>query len=326
MNLLNESAFRPLLSPAAFSPTSANPMRITLRQLSIFRTVYETRQVSKTARRLSLSVSAVSQAIRDLENALSAELFVRLNSGLEPTDAAKTLLPYATLIVEKSLEAEGLFADLSRGKAGRFVVGSNRHFGIYVLSRRLMLFKTRMPAVDAELVIEDNAAIEQGVISNRIDIGFISGPPASQELSAFPCFEDRRTIVAGLSSPYIASNITPAELSHAAWVLDSEERERAVALSWLNERGIQAQNIILMNTMGAIKRAVMTGLGLTVLPYLSVREEVMRSDLVEIAKPLAAATGGSEPKKIYAVFREERSPVLRQALLRYCDIAPRETV
>lgn len=296
-------------------------MRITLRQLSIFRSVYETHQISKTARRLSLSVSAVSQAIRDLESALSAELFVRRSAGLEPTPAAQTLLPYATLIVEKSSEAEGLFADLSRGKAGRFVVGSNRHFGIYVLSRRLMLFKTRMPAVDTELLIEDNAAIEQGVLDNRMDIGFISGPPASQELSSFPCFEDRPVIVAGLASPYIAVNVSVAELSQATWVLESEERERSLALLWLNERGIHAQNIIFMNTMGAIKRAVMTGLGLSVLPYLSVREEVMRSDMVEVAKPIAEQPGTVGVKKIYAVYREDRSPALRQALLRHCKIA-----
>ena len=300
-------------------------MRITLRQLSIFRHVYETHQISKTARRLSLSVSAVSQAIRDLENALSAELFVRRSVGLEPTPAAQTLLPYATLIVEKSMEAEGLFADLSRGRAGHFVVGSNRHFGIYVLSRKLMLFKTRMPAVDTELLIEDNASIEQGVIDNRIDIGFISGPPISQELSAFPCFEDRWVIVASLASSYVATNITPAELSKVVWVLESEERERSLVLSWLNERGIQAQNIILMNTMGAIKRAVMTGLGLTVLPYLTVREEVLRGDMVEIAKPIAASDGTTEQKKIYAIYREDRSPALRQALLHHCQITSDST-
>ena len=56
-------------------------------------------------------------------------------------------------------------------------------------------------------------------------------------------------------------------------------------------------------------------------PYLSVREEVMRSDMVEVAKPIAEQPGTVGVKKIYAVYREDRSPALRRALLRHCKIA-----
>lgn len=145
-------------------------MRITLRQLSVFRSLYETHRVSASAARLHLSPSAVSQSLKELESALGARLFVRESKGLTPTPAALTLLPYATLLVDKADEVEALFAEASEGRAGTLAVGANRRFGIYVLSRRLMHMKRRMPAIETSLMIEDNDVVEDAVAGHLIDV------------------------------------------------------------------------------------------------------------------------------------------------------------
>lgn len=173
-------------------------MRITLRQLSVFRSLYETHRVSASAARLHLSPSAVSQSLKELESALGARLFVRESKGLTPTPAALTLLPYATLLVDKADEVEALFAEAGEGRAGTLAVGANRRFGIYVLSRRLMHMKRRMPAIETSLMIEDNDVVEDAVAGHLIDVGFISGRPTNPDLDGFPCFEDRFAFVVGL--------------------------------------------------------------------------------------------------------------------------------
>lgn len=150
-------------APDVFIPNRQQPMRITLRQLSVFRSLYETHRVSASAARLHLSPSAVSQSLKELESALGARLFVRESKGLTPTPAALTLLPYATLLVDKADEVEALFAEAGEGRAGTLAVGANRRFGIYVLSRRLMHMKRRMPAIETSLMIEDNDVVEDAV-------------------------------------------------------------------------------------------------------------------------------------------------------------------
>lgn len=297
-------------------------MRMTLRQLAVFRTAYETLQVSKTARLMAMSVSAVSQSLKDLEGDLGVALFERTSTGLKSTPAAKTLFPYATLILDKAQEAETLFANLSSGQAGTLTIGSNRNFGIYVLSRRLPIFKSAMPAVNTVLKIDDNSLVEQGVLENRFDVGFISGPPASTELKSFPCFEDRRSIVAGIASPFAAARASPEQLSESTWVLDDEEREREETLKWLREKGIEPQNYLVMSTMGAIKRAIGTGLGLGSLPYLAVREEIARGEMVEILRPEYDTAPDIHKHRIYAVFKEDRSAVLRKVFFKHCGIEP----
>lgn len=269
-------------------------MRITLRQLSVFRSLYETHRVSASAARLHLSPSAVSQSLKELESALGARLFVRESKGLTPTPAALTLLPYATLLVDKADEVEALFAEAGEGRAGTLAVGANRRFGIYVLSRRLMHMKRRMPAIETSLMIEDNDVVEDAVAGHLIDVG--------------------------LGSPLMSAYVTARELSDATWVLEREQRTQRDVLAHLEARGIRIRHSVTMDTMGAVKRAAGTGLGVALLPYLSVREEILRGDLVEIMKP--ASTELADSQKIWAVWRRDAEGALRSAFFQACSIEP----
>ncbi len=295
-------------------------MRITLRQLSVFRSLYETHRVSSSAARLHLSPSAVSQSLKELEGALGARLFVRESKGLTPTPAALTLLPYATLLVDKADEVESLFAQAGEGRAGTLAVGANRRFGIYVLSRRLMHMKRKMPSVETSLMVEDNDVIEEAVAGHLIDVGFISGRPSSPDLDGFPCFEDRLAFVVGLGSPLMSAYVTARELSDATWVLEREQRTQHAVTAHLEAKGIRMRHCVTMDTMGAVKRAAGTGLGVALLPYLSVREEILRGDLVEILKPSSQELAGAQ--KIWAVWRRDSNHALRQAFFQACGIEP----
>lgn len=295
-------------------------MKITLKQLAVFRSLMETHRVSATAGRLHQSPSAVSQSLRELESALDARLFLRESRGLSPTPAAMTLLPYAALLVEKAGEVEALFASAREGRAGSITIGANRRFGIYVMSRRLMHMRRRMPAVETSLTIGDGADIEAAAAERRLDVGFISGRPRRPELEGFPCLEDRQAIVVGLGSPLMSAYVTARELSDAVWVLEREQRDDPAFPAFLESRGIRIKNTIVMDTMGAVKRAVGTGLGVAALPHLSVREEIARGDLVEILKPGEPLDRDAEA--IWAVWHRDADPTLRTALFGACGIEP----
>ncbi|MBW0296901.1 hypothetical protein B4P00_11725 [Shewanella xiamenensis] len=58
-------------------------MRITLRQLMIFKAICTERQISKAAKLMHMSTPAVSMALKELENSLGCRLFERAGGGLE---------------------------------------------------------------------------------------------------------------------------------------------------------------------------------------------------------------------------------------------------
>ena len=235
-------------------------MHITLRQLEIFLGIYDQKSLSKAAAKLCVTTSAASQSLKELERILGTELFERKSNGLFPTDAASALLPLATLVVTKVSEIEEIFAAREKGLAGKLIIGANRASGIYILSRRLPEFKRRYPTVDPTLLIEDNEIVEAGVLDNRMDIGFISRPPVNPSLTFFPCFRDDFVLIASPKSPYISVEATTEDFCLATWIMDQEATVSDAAKRWLLAQGITVSNILTMNTMGAIKRAVQTGL------------------------------------------------------------------
>lgn len=85
-------------------------------------------------------------------------------------------------------------------------------------------------------------------------------------------------------------------------------------------------NILTMNTMGAIKRAVQTGLGLAVMPLLSVSEEIRRGDLVELRKEVNPDHKKESSRCIYAIYKQEHLPALRELFFKECNISPLSTL
>lgn len=297
-------------------------MHITLRQLEIFLEVHDSHSLSKAATKLCLSTSAVSQSVKELERVLGAELFKRRSAGLVPSDAAGALLPLATLVVNKAQEIEAVFSAREQGLAGRLVIGSNRACGIYILSRRLPEFKRKHPAVEPSLFIDDNEKIERDVVENRVDVGFISRRPTDSSLTYFPCFRDDFVLIASPKSQYISVEATTEDFCLATWIVDQEEAVREEARKWLLQQGITVSNILTMNTMGAIKRAVATGLGLAVMPLLSVTEEIRRGDLVELRKEVNPDRNGEGARRVYAVYRDDHLKSLRELFFKECGINP----
>ncbi len=297
-------------------------MHITLRQLEIFLGIYDSRSLSKAAVKLFITTSAASQSLKELERVLGADLFVRKTVGLIPTDAATALFPLATLVVNKSAEIENIFAAREKGLAGKLNIGSNRACGIYILSRRLPEFKRRHPAVDPSLIIEDNDIVEAAVLENRVDVGFISRPPVDATLTFFPCFRDDFVMIASPKSPYISVEATTEDFCLATWVMDQEQTVRDAAMRWLLAQGITVSSVLTMNTMGAIKRAVQTGMGLAVMPFLSVKEEIGRGDLIELRKEVNPDRQKDSPRRIYAIFKIDHMTALRELFFKECGIKP----
>ena len=296
-------------------------MHITLKELNVFLAAYECRNLSRAAKKLCITPSAASQALKELEFLLGAELFERNSSGLIPRASAERLLPHATLIRKKAQEIEAIFSEESRGLSGRLVIGSNRLCGIYILARRLPGMRMRHPAVDAVLQIEDNAAVEEGVVQNKMDVGFIDRPPTDPSLEYFACFRDDLALLASPKSPFIGMDIPAEDFRYASFVLDQEETLRRESIEWLRRQGGVPEHVLLMNAMGAIKRATMIGLGLCVLPILTCHEELARGDVIELRKNVKPL--GYE-KLTYVVFRPKRAKALRELFFSECDIHPLE--
>ncbi|MCT8864698.1 MULTISPECIES: LysR family transcriptional regulator [Shewanella] len=255
-------------------------MRITLRQLMIFKAICTERQISKAAKLMHMSTPAVSMALKELENSLGCRLFERAGGGLELNAHGKIILPYANEMLSKGNELEKLFNFAEDGVKGCLVIGSSKTVGNYVLSRKIPLFKDKYPDVKIKLIIENSLVIEKMVSEKEIDLGFIDAKPASRNLICEQWMQDKLCIVSGCSHPVAKQECSSHILSEQLWVFDHESSLSHIrAVQLLKSLNVYVRNDICMSTIGAIKRAIGTGIGLSVLPYVAIKEELERGEL-----------------------------------------------
>jgi DNA-binding transcriptional LysR family regulator len=196
--------------------------KLTLRQLEYFNRVVAAGSIRKAAASLSVSQPAITQAMKELERFLGANLFVRSGSGVGLTGqgevfyrhAMTALTHIATGIEEiKSADKETQRKLVVAGPS----VGSSR-----IISRSVARFKNRLPLISVTLnSLGHNEAIE-GLELGAVDIYF--GRRMQDEpflkINFEALFQDRLIIVSGTKEP-LFSDIS--QLADRPWVIPSAD-------------------------------------------------------------------------------------------------------
>ena len=176
-------------------------MRFDLADLNLFRHVVDAGSITGGAERANLALAAASTRIRNMEEALGAELLVRGRQGVVPTPAGRTLLAHARTILR---QAERLREDLGAyagGLAGQIRVLSNTNALTEFLPEALSSFLAAHPQVSVDL--EERLSDEiVGLIAEGVaDIGIVAATVDVSTLETYPFRKDRFVLVVARDHP-----------------------------------------------------------------------------------------------------------------------------
>lgn len=147
-------------------------MSITLRQLKYFVAAAELGQISQAAIQLAISQSAVTSAIRELEETVGAALFERGAHGVTLTHSGRGFLNHAYNIlssVDEALRMPSAAEDVS----GRLLLAASYTVIGYFLPYHLQRLSQQYPQLDIQLHELNRSAIEEGLIANRYDMAVL---------------------------------------------------------------------------------------------------------------------------------------------------------
>lgn len=143
-----------------------------LRHLKYFVATAETGQVSRAASALSISQSAVTTAIKELEATLGAELFQRSSLGMELTGPGRDFLASAREILDKVDEATRLTRRRS-DTAGRITLAATYTVIGYFLPFHLDRLSRMHPGLDIQAHELNRESIEEGLLTGRFDMAVV---------------------------------------------------------------------------------------------------------------------------------------------------------
>ncbi len=258
-------------------------MRITLRQLQVFRAVCQQRSYSRAAEDMALTQPAVSLQIRQLEELLGQPLFDYVGKKLYLTDAAEALQRASADIFGRLESLDMQLGDLRgslQGQLSLAIESSAKYFTPHLFAA----FRRHYPEVSLQLVVTNHTQALKRLNANRDDLLIMSQVPTDLNLEFLPFLNNPIIAVAPPAHPLCSQgSLTLQDLT--AWPLLVRERgsgTRQAGEEYCHQKRAHfAQTLELGSTESQLE-GVLAGLGLALLPRHAVRRELACGALREL--------------------------------------------
>jgi DNA-binding transcriptional LysR family regulator len=260
-------------------------MRYTLRQLEIFVAIARTGNVSRAAEMVSLSQSAASTALAELERQFDCQLFDRNGKLLKLNTLGKTLLPVASSLLTQAVEIEHLLD--GKSSLGELNVGATLTIGNYLAIMIISEFMQDHADCHISLKVKNTQTILHQLANYELDLGLIEGSCHHPELSAETWIEDELAVFCSPLHPLARlASVTTADLLAQTWILREQGSGTRETFDQALRHNLPELKVRLeLEHTEAIKRAVESGLGVGCISRLALRDAFRRGSLIEIPVP-----------------------------------------
>lgn len=289
-------------------------MNFTLRQVRYFVAVAESGSISGAARQLSVSQSAITEAVKGLESDLGAELLRRTGRGVTLTHRGLQFLRHAGRILEAVADAGRTLSEEAT-PGGELYLGASPLVAGYVLADLLNRFRRAFPSVEVSAV-EDNAEyLEHLLINGELDVAvmIVGQLRETQALRVEILEQSAYRLWLPLGHPLAAREAVslPDVAAEKQIVLTVDEIQEPAAAFW-RENGLRPEVAFRTRSVESVRSLVATGAGVAVLPDLIYRPWSLEGDRIEARPTLEALP----PVRVGAVWRRgsRQSDVSRRFL------------
>ncbi|MBV8478179.1 MAG: LysR family transcriptional regulator, partial [Acidobacteria bacterium] len=202
-----------------------------LGQLEVFLAVAREGRFSRAADKLFRTQSAVSQAIRKLEQELGEPLFDRTSRDGVLTDAGQVLREYAEKLLNLRSDAEEALAELRELHKGKLVMAANELTVLYLLPR-LAEFRRLHPMIKILVQRALGSRIPDDVLRHNVELGLLTYDPQEALLHSVIIYLDELAFVVSPSHPLAsAKQVSIRQLGaepFVAHIVSSPYREKVI--------------------------------------------------------------------------------------------------
>lgn len=256
---------------------------MTLRHMNIYRAVCDCGcNTTRAAEHLAMTQPAVSLAIKELELYYGIVLFDRIGRRLQLTSAGQRFYQYASRI---SAQFEDMEREMRNWDThGILRVGASITIGSQFMPGYVTAFSERCPNTQVLVTIAPADQLEQGLLSNTLDFALSEGISHNPTLCCTAYMDDRLIIIGSPKTGFRPGQVlSQAEFRRQRFLLrepGSGTREifdRAAA-----NAGFSVTPIWEAMSTTALVNAVISGLGIAVLPFRMVQRPLSRGLIVEL--------------------------------------------
>lgn len=255
--------------------------RLSFRQLQVFLAVYEQKNYSKAGELLGLTQPAVSSQIRLLEDTLATTLFEYVGRRLFVTAAGEMLANSVNTIFNELRFLQNELAALNGEVAGDLkLVAVNT--AQYVVPYLLKEFLDQHSNINVHVSVVNRAAALQRLNDNRDDLVIMGLVPTEKPFASLPFLDNELVPVVSASHPLLqVTQPIPAQqfLNSQLLMREAGSGSRLALEVHCQQQRMSLSPRLELGSNDAVKHAVLAGLGVAVLPKLSIIPELQLGSL-----------------------------------------------
>jgi len=252
-----------------------------LESLEYFKKIAEMKSISRVANFSHLSQSALSQQMQKLEEDLGFKLLHRSNKGVELTDNGRLVLKYFDNILRTYYK---MMEELDNQRNNREVIKieADSNFATYRLPCALVKMKELFPYQNYKLISNFSDHIEEDVINDICEIGFIRYPAENSSLYSYEVINEKVVFSAPSDYP-IPDKIRLEEIAkYPLIILRGDCIIKYNLQNGLSDISLNMNdlNIVLeLESTEAVKAVVLKGYGMGFFPLDSIKKEIAEGKL-----------------------------------------------
>jgi LysR family transcriptional regulator, hydrogen peroxide-inducible genes activator len=277
---------------------------VSLKQLRYFSAVARTGHFGAAAERCAITQPALSMQIQDLEKELGLQLLERSRKGVGLTAGGREIAARAARVLADVRDLVDSARHLAGGFSGPFRLGAIPTIAPYILPQLLPLIRARHPGLELHLRETQTQRLLEELVDGDLDLALLALPVEHPGVETLPLFKDRFLLALPASRSLAKSPRATPDLLREDRLLLLEEGHclRDQALAFCHLRRVESIDTFGASSLSTIVQMVANGLGLTLLPELSLELEVKRADVrvMRFANP--------EPQRIVGLAWRASSP------------------
>ena len=251
-----------------------------LRQLRYFLGVCEAGSFLKASVRLHVAQPALGHQMSTLEEELGVRLLLRSNKGVTPTSAGKTFLEHAKLVLADVERASLAVREAGSVPSGSVAIGLPTTVSLGATLPILRACRERLPQVRLKIVEAYSGFLKEWLQSGRLDLAILFGDKPESGLSKRALLDEQLVFVTSARATALPKKLSLERLAQLPLVLPSSEHGlRRIIDDACAPLGLQLDVLAEIDSLPSVKKATEAGIGSTILPLVSVAEEIAAGKL-----------------------------------------------
>lgn len=257
-------------------------MSFSIRQLKYFTVVAELGRISQAAVQLSISQSAVTTAVRELEEAVGQKLLERHSNGVDLTDAGRRFLSHAYGVLSAVDDALHM-PNTDTTVEGSLTLAASYTVMGYFLPHHLQQFAQRHPKVEVKVHEVVREGIEEGLVTERYDMGvLLTSNAVLHELTLETFFgSQRRLWVPAQHRLLDKADVTLSDVATEPYIMLTVDEAAFTTMKYWSATPYLPSVALRTSSVEAVRSMVANGLGVTILSDMVYRPWSLEGKRIE---------------------------------------------